>query len=115
MGIFSRFHRVPPFFVGTLCGGCLYVYYYQNLQLKYHIMPQTIWDITYPRNNNRNSNIISDEKVNIGLTQNQLYDKAFNKRKNREMYRDYFIIGWNDSVRSLHSFLIRNIFGEELQ
>ena len=114
MGIFSRFHRFPPFLVGTLCGGGLYVYYYQNLQ-KYRMIPQSIWDIAYPRNSQSSINGDNDKSINIGLTQSELYDLALNKRKNREYYRDSFIIGWNDSVRSVHSFIIRNIFGEELQ
>ena len=49
MGVLRRFLRVPPFFVGTLCGGALYVYFYQNLRLKYHSMPQSIWNIMYSR------------------------------------------------------------------
>ena len=112
MGIFSRFHRVPPFLVGTLCGGGLYIYYYQNLE-RYRIIPHSIWNIAYPQKSDNKSSIETEQIV--GSSQSELYDLALNKRKNREYYRDSFIIGWNDSVRSVHAFLIRNIFGEELQ
>ena len=88
------------------------MYYYQNLQ-KYRMIPQSIWDIAYPRNSDNKQSSINQEPINNGLTQSELYELALNKRKNREYYRDSFIIGWNDSVRSVHSFLIRNIFGEE--
>eukprot|EP01083_Nonionella_stella_P010736 30549_1 len=113
MGILSRFHRVPPFLVGALCGGTVYVYYHGVLRSKYHSIPQSIWDLMYQRKEREG---IEDPLMDdLGQSQAELYDMALNKRQNREYYRDSFIIGWNDSVRSLHSALIRNIFGEELQ
>merc|ERR1712228_701466 len=117
MGIFGRFHRVPPFFVGSLCGGALYVYYYQTLQTKYHTMPRAIWDIMYKGDSNRQQSVENESLNDLRgpTTASELYEVALNKRKNREYYRDAFIIGWNDSVRSVHRFLIRHIFGEELQ
>ena len=115
MGIFGRFHRIPPFLVGSLCGGAIYVHFYQNLQTKYHTMPRSIWDIMY-KGDNQKRNSIEEESLSSlrGPSTSELYEIALNKRKNREYYRDLFIIGWNDSVRSVHRFLIRHIFGEEL-
>lgn len=115
MGIFSRLHRIPPFFVGTLCGGSLYVYFHQNLRLRYHTMPQSIWDIIYAENKGTSASdgILSTE-IRIGRTQNELYDAAAQKRANWQYYKNCMIIGYNDTIRSTHAFLIKQIFGEEL-
>eukprot|EP01084_Bolivina_argentea_P165843 288040_1 len=115
MGIFSRFHRVPPFFVGALCGGAVYVYYHQRLQLKYHALPESIWNIMYTQKNRSSIQASLDDDISSTSSTIELYEIALNKRKNREYYRDSLVIGWNDSVRSVHSFLIRHIFGEELK
>ena len=115
MGVFSRFHRVPPFLVGALCGGTLYVYFHQNLRLRYHTMPQSIWNIIYAENKRtlRADDALSTE-LRIGRTHRDLYDAAAQKRANRQYWKNCMIIGWNDSVRSTHAFLVRQLFGEEL-
>mmetsp|Transcript_13141 Transcript_13141/g.19883 ORF Transcript_13141/g.19883 Transcript_13141/m.19883 type:complete len:118 (+) Transcript_13141:20-373(+) len=117
MGLLSRFHRVPPFLVGSICGGGVYVFYHQQLQTKYHPIPRTIWNVMYASKEDRTSltGTDGDEYTSGPTTPTELNEVALNVRKNREYYRDCFVIGWNDSVRTLHAFLIRHIFGEELK
>ena len=114
MGIFSRFHRVPPFFVDALCGGILNVYFHQNLRVQYHAMPQSIWNIIYSENKRilRDDNALGTDSP-IQRTQSELYDAAAERRANREYLKKCMMIGYNDYVRSVHAFLVRHIFGEE--
>ena len=115
MGFFSRFHRIPPFFVGTLCGGGFYVYFHNQLKLKYHPLPESLWNIMYTVKPSTIQLPSTDEDQPLSTSTTELYDIALKRRKNREYYRDSFIVGWNDTIRSFNSFFIRNIFGEELK
>ena len=79
-------------------------------------MPQSIWNIIYADSQRtvRGSDDAMTAEVRIQRTQDELHDAAAEKRANAQYWRNCMIIGYNDTVRSAHAFLVRHLFGEEL-